>query len=143
MITGTTERVIVLDSIVAGDVRALGVQPVGRATNSHDNNLLWNNTIDNIGSSEYRLSQGSSIIIGGQNFDDVLITVGDSASENFVEIFGWGIKEVREVPNEQEEEADDTDKETEEEENEEMLYDTDSQSYTRRISGGGRILVNS
>jgi poly(beta-D-mannuronate) C5 epimerase len=122
---GFTEGNIVYDNVISSSEDGI------RATNSHDN-ILENNTLDDIESSEYRLSLNSNIEIHGQNFDDVLIVVGDPATENLVEIVDSRIIEVTEGANEQEEE-----------ENKTTSYNTDIQPYTRRMGGGDSITVNS
>jgi parallel beta-helix repeat protein len=123
---GFTEDNIVYDNVISSSEDGI------RATNSHDN-ILENNTFNNIESSEYRLSLDSNILIRGQNFDDVLIVAGDSATENLVEIVDSGIIEVSEGPNEREEEK----------ENGTTSYNTDIQPYTRRMSSGDSITINS
>src|ERR671922_707685 len=76
---GFTEGNIVYDNVISSSEDGI------RATNSH-NNILENNTFNNIESNEYRLSLDSNILIRHQNFDDVLILVGDLTTENLVEI---------------------------------------------------------
>jgi poly(beta-D-mannuronate) C5 epimerase len=126
---GFTEGNIVNDNVISSSEDGI------RATNSHDN-ILENNTFDDIELNEYRLSLNSTILIRGQNFDDALIAVGDpvgdSVSQNLVEIVDSGVIEVTEGANEEEEE-----------ENETTSYNTDIQSYIRRMSGGDSIIVNS
>jgi mannuronan 5-epimerase len=126
---GITEGNIVYDNVISSSEDGI------RATNSHDN-VLENNTFHDIESSEYRLSLNSSIFISGQNFDDVLIVVGDPATENLVEIVDSGIIEVTEGAN------DDDDNE-EQKENEANSYNTDIERYTRILSGEDSIRVNS
>ena len=86
---GFTEGNMVYDNVISSSEDGI------RATNSHDN-ILENNTFDDIESSKYLLSLYSNILIRGQNFDDVLIAVGDPATENLVEIVDSGIIEVTE-----------------------------------------------
>jgi mannuronan 5-epimerase len=136
---GFTEANIVYDNIILSSEDGI------RATNSHDN-ILENNTFDDIESNEYLLSLDSDILIRGQSFDDTSIAVSDSTTENFLEIVDSGEIEVIEVPNEQDEADDgddDNDNDEEEEDNETTSYNTDVQSYTRRMSGGDSIMVNS
>src|ERR671922_423219 len=76
---GFTEGNIVYDNVISSSEDGI------RTTNSH-NNILENNTFNNIESNEYRLSLDSNILIRHQNFDDVLILVGDLTTENLVEI---------------------------------------------------------
>jgi mannuronan 5-epimerase len=123
---GFTEGNIVYDNVISSSEDGI------RTTNSH-NNILENNIFNNIESSEYRLSLDSNILIRHQNFDDVLIVVGDLTTENLVEIVDSGIIQVSEGPNEQ----------GGEKENEITSYNTDTQPYTRRMSGGDSITINS
>src|SRR5919109_1989432 len=51
-----------------------------RATNSHDN-ILENITFSDIESSEYHLSENSSVVIRGQDFDNALITAAAEEEE--------------------------------------------------------------
>jgi len=124
---GFTEGNIVYDNVISSSEDGI------RATNSHDN-ILENNTFDDIESSEYLLSLYSNILIRGQNFDDVLIAVGDPATENLVEIVHSGIIEVTEEANEDDEE---------EEENEANTYNTDIERYSKILSDGDSIRVDS
>ncbi len=124
---GFTEGNIVYDNVISSSEDGI------RATNSHDN-ILENNTFDDIESSEYLLSLYSNILIRGQNFDDVLIAVGDPATENLVEIVDSGIIEVTEEANDDDEE---------EEENEANTYNTDIERYSKILSDGDSIRVDS
>ncbi len=132
---GFTKDNIVYDNVIFSSEDGI------RATNSHDN-ILENNTFHDIESSEYRLSLNSDIVIRGQNFDDAIIVVGDPATQNLIEIVDSGIIEVTEGPNEQEE-GEEEDGSNVDEENETASYNTDIQSYTRRMSAGDSIRVNS
>jgi mannuronan 5-epimerase len=134
---GFTQGNTVYDNIISSSEDGI------RATNSHDN-ILENNTFDDIESSEYLLSLYSNILIRGQNFDDVLIAVGEPATENLVEIVDSGIVEVTEEANddEGEEEGGNEDNE-EEEENEATTYNTDIERYNKILRGGDSIRVNS
>ncbi len=132
---GFTEGNIVYDNVISSSEDGI------RATNSHDN-ILENNTFDDIESSEYLLSLYSNILIRGQNFDDVLIAVGDPATENLVEIVDSGIIEVTEEAIDDEEEDGNEDDE-EEEENEANTYNTDIERYSKILSDGDSIRVNS
>ena len=129
---GFTEGNIVYDNVISSSEDGI------RATNSHDN-ILENNTFDDIESSEYLLSLYSNILIRGQNFDDVLIAVGDPATENLVEIVDSGIIEVTEEANDEEGNEDDE----EEEENEANTYNTDIERYSKILSDGDSIRVDS
>jgi mannuronan 5-epimerase len=124
---GFTEDNIVYDNLISSSEDGI------RATNSQ-NNILENNTFNDIELNEYRLSLDSTILIRGQNFDEALIAVGDSESQNLVEIVDSGVIQVTQGANEQEEEEDET---------ETISYNTDIQSYTREMSGAESIMVNS
>src|SRR5918992_63452 len=125
---GFTESNIVYDNIISSSEDGI------RATNSHDN-ILENNTFDDIESSEYLLSLYSNILIRGQNFDDAVIALGDPASVNLVDIVDSGIIEVTEEVNNEDDE--------EEEENEANTYNTDIERYSKILSDGDSIRVNS
>ncbi len=133
---GFTEGNIVYDNVISSSEDGI------RATNSHDN-ILENNTFDDIESSKYLLSLYSNILIRGQNFDDVLIAVGDPATENLVEIVDSGIIEVTEEANDDDEEEDGNEDDEEEEENEANNYNTDIERYSKILSDGDSIRVNS
>jgi mannuronan 5-epimerase len=132
---GFTEGNMVYDNVISSSEDGI------RATNSHDN-ILENNTFDDIESSKYLLSLYSNILIRGQNFDDVLIAVGDPATENLVEIVDSGIIEVTEEAIDDEEEDGNEDDE-EEEETVANTYNTDIERYSKILSDGDSIRVNS
>jgi mannuronan 5-epimerase len=132
---GFTEGNMVYDNVISSSEDGI------RATNSHDN-ILENNTFDDIESSKYLLSLYSNILIRGQNFDDVLIAVGDPATENLVEIVDSGIIEVTEEAIDDEEEDGNEDDE-EEEETVVNTYNTDIERYSKILSDGDSIRVNS
>jgi parallel beta-helix repeat protein len=119
---GFTEGNIVYDNAISSSEDGI------RATNSR-NNILENNTFNNIESSQYRLSLDSNILIRRQNFNDALIVVGDLTKENLVEIVDSGTIRVSEGGNE--------------EANETHSYNTDIQPYARTMSGGDSITINS
>ena len=119
---GFTEGNIVYDNGISSSEDGI------RATNSR-NNILENNTFNNIESSQYRLSLDSNILIRRQNFNDALIVVGDLTKENLVEIVDSGTIRVSEGGNE--------------EANETHSYNTDIQPYARTMSGGDSITINS
>jgi poly(beta-D-mannuronate) C5 epimerase len=103
--------------------------PTGiKATRSYDN-ILENTLFSNITSSEYLLTQNSSIIIVDRDFDDALIVEGGSATDNLVEIAYSGTIEVTEI----------NDQGTAER----TLYNTDNEPYRKRLSNGDNIIVNS
>ena len=132
---GFTEGNMVYDNVISSSEDGI------RATNSHDN-ILENNTFDDIESSKYLLSLYSNILIRGQNFDDVLIAVGDPATENLVEIVDSGIIEVTEEAIDDEEEDGNEDDE-EEEETVANTYNTDIERYSKILSDGDSIRVSS
>ena len=125
---GVTEGNVVYDNVISDSESGI------RSTISQDN-ILENNTFDDIESSEYLLSGNSSMIIRGQDFDDTSISEDGSATENIVEIVDSGIIEVRE------EDGDDDD--DEDDEDEENSYDTDDEPYRTILSDGDSITVNS
>jgi mannuronan 5-epimerase len=133
---GFTEGNMVYDNVISSSEDGI------RATNSHDN-ILENNTFDDIESSKYLLSLYSNILIRGQNFDDVLIAVGDPATENLVEIVDSGIIEVTEEAIDDEEEEDGNEDDEEEEETVANTYNTDIERYSKILSDGDSIRVNS
>jgi parallel beta-helix repeat protein len=115
------------------------------AVRSQDN-VLENNTLSNIQSSEYRLSEGASIIIRGQHFDNAQISQYGSGPDSHVEIVDSGVIEVREG------EIDEGDgvevvagegEEEEEEEFERVSYNTDVEPYNSTLSNGEDITVDS
>jgi parallel beta-helix repeat protein len=129
---GFTENNLVYNNTIISSNEGIG------STRSHDN-ILEQNTFSDIASSEYILSGNSGIIISGQNFDNTLIAEEGSATENLVEIVDSGTIEVREVGNDGGEDGDDD----EGEESENSLYNTDNEPYSRILSDGDSIIINS
>jgi parallel beta-helix repeat protein len=127
---GFTEDNLVYNNTIISSGEGIG------ATRSHDN-ILENNRFSDIESGEYLLSGNSDIIIRGQNFDNILIAEEGSATENLVEIVDSGTIEVTEVANDGGEDL------VDEEEAENNLYNTDNESYRKRLSDGDSIIVNS
>jgi parallel beta-helix repeat protein len=127
---GFTEDNLVYNNTIISSGEGIG------ATRSHDN-ILENNRFSDIESGEYLLSGNSGIIIRGQNFDNTLIAEDGSATENLVEIVDSGTIEVTEVANDGGEDL------VDEEEAENNLYNTDNESYRKRLSDGDSIIVNS
>ena len=125
---GVTEGNVVYDNVISDSESGI------RSTISQDN-ILENNTFDDIESSEYLLSGNSSMIIRGQDFDDTSISEDGSATENIVEIVDSGIIEVREEDGDDDDGDDDDD--------EENSYDTDDEPYRNILSDGDSITVNS
>jgi parallel beta-helix repeat protein len=101
------------------------------ALRSHDN-ILESNTLSNIQSSDYLLSEGSNFIIRGQNFDNAIISHVGSGPSSDIEIVDSGIIEVAE------EAIDDED-----EEFEGVSYNTDVEPYSSTLSNGYDITVDS
>jgi poly(beta-D-mannuronate) C5 epimerase len=127
---GFTEDNLVYNNTIISSGEGIG------ATRSHDN-ILENNRFSDIESGEYLLSGNSDIIIRGQNFDNTLIAEDGSATENLVEIVDSGTIEVTEVANDGGEDL------VDEEEAENNLYNTDNESYRKRLSDGDSIIVHS
>jgi poly(beta-D-mannuronate) C5 epimerase len=126
---GLTEGNLVFNNTILNSENGIG------AARSQDN-VLESNTLSNIQSSDYRLTEGSSIIIRGQHFDNSLISQGGSGTDSHVEIVDSGIIQVREGEI-------DEDGVNEEEEEEADLYNTDIEPYSRTFSGGDDITVSS
>ena len=122
---GFTENNLVYHNTIISSGEGIG------ATRSHDN-ILENNRFSDIESGEYILSEDSSIIIRGQQFDNYLIAEEGSAPSNLVEIVDSGTIEVAEGETDGGEEDD-----------EGNLYNTDSEPYRRTLSDGDSITVNS
>ncbi len=124
---GLTENNFVYNNTIINSENGIG------ATRSQDN-VLESNTLSNIQSSDYRLTEGSSIIIREQHFDNALISQGGgSGTDSNVEIVDSGMIEVREGEVDEEEE----------DEEEGGLYNTDIEPYSRTFSGGDDITVSS
>jgi parallel beta-helix repeat protein len=127
---GFTEDNLVYNNTIISSGEGIG------ATRSHDN-ILENNRFSDIESGEYLLSGDSSIMIRGQQFDNYLIAEEGSAPSNLVEIVDSGTIEVTEVANDGGEDL------VDEEEAENNLYNTDNESYRKRLSDGDSIIVHS
>ena len=123
---GVTEGNLVFDNFISDSETGV------RATRSH-NNIVENTTFSDIESSEYRLLEDSSLIIGRQDFHDALISGDDSVTGNIVEIVNSGIIEVREGEKDEEED----------EEGEGDSYNTGIEPFRRTLSDGDEITVNS
>ena len=98
------------------------------ATRSYDN-ILENILFSDITSSQYLLTQNSSIIIVDRDFDNALIAEGGSATNNLVEIVYSGTIEVTETNDQGVAEK--------------TIYNTDIQAYRKSLSNGDNIIVNS
>jgi mannuronan 5-epimerase len=122
---GFTENNLVYHNTIISSGEGIG------ATRSHDN-ILENNRFSDIESGEYILSGDSSIMIRGQQFDNYLLAEEGSAPSNLVEIVDSGTIEV-------------TEGETDggEEDDEGNLYNTNIEPYSRTLSDGDSITVNS
>jgi mannuronan 5-epimerase len=116
---GLTENNFVYNNTIINSEDGIG------AVRSQDN-VLENNTLSNIQSSDYLLVGGSSIIIRGQHFDNDLISQVGSGTSSHVEIVDSGIIEVREG------EIDEGDS-----------HNTDIEPYSRTFSSGDDITVDS
>ena len=122
---GVTEGNLVFDNFISDSETGV------RATRSY-NNIVENTTFSDIESSEYRLLEDSSLIIGRQDFENVLISGDDSVTGNIVEIVASGIIEVTEG-----------ERDEEEEEGEGDSYNTGIKPFRRTLSDGDEITVNS
>jgi parallel beta-helix repeat protein len=123
---GLTQGNLIFNNTIFNSENGIG------ATRSQDN-VLQSNTLSNIQSSEYRLTEGSSIIIRGQHFDNALISQGGSGTDSHVEIVDSGMIEVTEGA---------IDEEEEDEEGEGDLFNTDIEPYRRTLSGGDDIAID-
>ena len=119
---GLTEDNLVYDNTISGCVTGIN------ATRSY-NNILENNEFSNITSSEYLLTRNSSMILVDRDFDNALIAEGGSPTDNLVEIVDSGTIEVTEV--------------NDQGISKRNFYNTDSESYRKRLSNGDNIAVNS
>jgi len=129
---GTTTGNIVYNNVISNSENGI------RATKSHDN-TVQNNSFSEIESREYRILGDSSIIIRDQQFlDNALISGDDSETGNLVEIVDSGTIQVIEGEVDEEEEDDEGGDEGEGE-----SYNTDIQPYSRTLSDGDSITVNS
>jgi mannuronan 5-epimerase len=135
---GLTEHNLVYNNTIINSENGI------EAVRSQDN-ILENNLLSNIQSSEYRLSGGSSVIIRGQHFDNARISQQSSEIDSHVEIVNSGMIEVRGGANEDEDESmiDGEREANPQEEFEGELYNTDLEPYSRALSNGDDITVNS
>jgi mannuronan 5-epimerase len=117
---GSTEGNFVYNNTIINSENGIG------AARSQDN-VLENNTLSNIQSSEYRLSEGSSIIIRGQHFENDLISQAGSGTNSQVEIVDSGVIEVTEGEIDEEMEGD--------------SHNTDIEPFSMTLSGGDDITV--
>ena len=113
-----------------------------RATRSHDN-ILENNNLSNIASSEYSLSGDSSIIIRAQQFDNALISDDGSETGNQVEIADSGTIQVTEGANDEGEGGGEEEDNGDDEENQGNFYNTNNEPYRTILSDNDSITVNS
>jgi parallel beta-helix repeat protein len=133
---GFTENNLVYNNTIINSENGI------EAVRSHDN-ILENNTLSNIQSSDYQLSGDSSIIIREQHFDNALISQGGSGVGGQVEIVDSGIIEVREGEIDDEEDGGEVGDNEEEEELEGISHNTDIEPYTGTFSNSDEIIVNS
>jgi parallel beta-helix repeat protein len=123
---GSTTGNLVYDNLISDSENGI------RATNSH-NNIVQNTTFSDIDSNEYRLLGDSSIVIIGQEFDNVLISGDDSVTGNLLKIVNSGTIQVTEGETDEDEEEGQGD-----------LYNTDNEPFRRTLSDDGdSITVNS
>jgi mannuronan 5-epimerase len=128
-----TEGNVVYNNIISSSENGI------RASRSHDN-IVENTTFSDISSGEYVVSGNASMIISGQEFDDEVLIAGGLGEENLVQIQDSGTIEVTEEANDGGEDDDDDDDDMEEEEN---SYNTDNEPYSKTLSDGDTIRVNS
>jgi parallel beta-helix repeat protein len=119
---GLAERNLVYNNTILSSPTGIS------STRSHDN-ILENILFSNITSSEYLLTQNSSMIIVDRDFDNVSIAEGGSETDNLVEIVNSGMIEVTEI--------------NEQGISENNFYNTDNEPYRKRLSDGVSIRVNS
>jgi parallel beta-helix repeat protein len=125
---GSTTGNLVYDNNISNSENGI------RATNSH-NNIVQNTTFSDIESSEYRLSDDSSMKIVGQQFDNTLISEAGSQIGSLVEIAASGTIEV--IEGEIDEDDDDEGEEGD-------SYNTDNEPFSRTLSDGDdSITINS
>jgi parallel beta-helix repeat protein len=122
---GSTTGNLVYDNLISDSENGI------RATNSH-NNIVQNTTFSDIDSNEYRLLGDSSIVIIGQEFDNVLISGDDSVTGNLLKIVNSGTIQVTEGETDEDEEEGQGD-----------LYNTDNEPFRRTLSDDDSITVNS
>ncbi len=119
---GLTEDNLVYNNTIISSATGIST------TRSHDN-ILENILFSNITSSEYLLTQNSSIIIVDRDFDNASIAEGGSETDNLVEIVDSGTIEVTEINNQGIPERN--------------LYNTDNEPYRKSLWNGDHIMVNS
>jgi mannuronan 5-epimerase len=121
---GLTENNFVHNNTIINSEDGIG------AVRSQDN-ILESNSLSNIESSDYLLVGGSSIMIREQHFDNAIISQAGSGPDSHVEIVDSGIIEVTEgaIDDEEEVEGD--------------SHNTDMEPYSRTLSNGDEITVES
>jgi poly(beta-D-mannuronate) C5 epimerase len=136
---GVTEGNMIYDNVISDSENGI------RAARSHDN-IIENTTFSNITASEYVVAGTSSLMIRGQDFDDVLISGGGPATQNQVQIVDSGMIEVeREADDggDEEDGGDDNDDDDDDDEDQEMSYNTDIEPFTATLSDDDTITINS
>ena len=119
---GLTEDNLVYNNTIISS--ATGISTI----RSHDN-ILENTLFSNITSSEYLLTQNSSIMLVDRDFDNASIAEGGSETDNIVEIVDSGTIEVTEINDQGIPERN--------------LYNTDNEPYRESLWNGDHIIVNS
>src|SRR5918992_1188627 len=119
---GLTEDNLVYNNTIISSATGIST------TRSHDN-ILENTLFSNITSSEYLLTQNSSIMLVDRDFDNASIAEGGSETDNIVEIVDSGTIEVTEINDQGIPERN--------------LYNTDNEPYRESLWNGDHIIVNS
>jgi mannuronan 5-epimerase len=119
---GLTEDNLVYNNTIISSATGIST------TRSHDN-ILENTLFSNITSSEYLLTQNSSIMLVDRDFDNASIAEGGSETDNIVEIVDSGTIEVTEINDQGIRERN--------------LYNTDNEPYRESLWNGDHITVNS
>ena len=119
---GLTEDNLVYNNTIISSATGIST------TRSHDN-ILENTLFSNITSSEYLLTQNSSIMLVDRDFDNVSIAEGGSETDNLVEIVDSGTIEVTEINDQGIPERN--------------SYNTDNEPYRKSLWNGDHIIVNS
>ena len=154
---GVTEGNIAYNNVISNSEN-------GITSARSQNNIVENNTLSDIESSEYLLEGNSGITIRGQQFDDTSISGegidpdegvidddtdadadeadDDQATENVVEVVGSGTIEVTEGATDGEEDEDDGDAD-DDDGDEVNSYNTDIEPYSTILGDGDTITVNS
>src|ERR687893_1135131 len=133
---GVTEGNMIYDNVISDSGNGI------RAARSHDN-IIENTTFSNITASEYVVAGTSSLMIRGQDFDDVLISGGGPATQNQIQIVDSGMIEVEREADNGGGEEDGGDDDDDDDEDEEVAYNKDIEPFTATLSDGDTITINS